>query len=834
MKPKLSKRSSLKDHPYRVFSRDKKSLLFRKTLIDFPESSNLDIFNNNKAHFRPKTAGNRPTSPTLSISKSLKVMTLNSKLYSNYIDFYSNLTKQNSFKTLRLKKHPFLMSTEYSSIKYQTSTENKEKIPIAPEITKSVFLSYMRESKSVKKFEGKKNKESKYDTFRTKFDRPKTSNSYRAGKNFGELCDINLFESEFLKKAGLKSIDMDNCSEEKQKNFKVLYDFLKRADGLRDIFNENNSYRNIIFNGKTAIKKEKMDFNLNIYSLCLKFFLIGSNNKEKKSQKLYFPFELMPLFYLLDFTSFKVFLSEIIIFNKYNNCFEYIKENLIIKKVKKYFDYISNSVETKHKYINNITYNKKETMFPLIYDWIVTKNYMNEDEEQDNINNNLNNNFNDDYKCFKLKIVLPKIKFSVDNLNIKIHKFLNKHIIANLLQNKFKKWENFIFFDLFGTKKFKIITNLIMLNKYYKLPLKKIKLYKTYKVQNKDYEFFLTQLGENFSIYYIFVPYIVLILFGRKIKTFQKFNLSMNDSINLYKFGKKWGLINTIFKCMFLDKEKNKIFLKLEPLENYKNELNFATKVKSNKNKNRFKIANLKNNLNSKSVKYKNFNSKYYNTKEKKENKMKTKYKDRIFEISIINFSLHTIKINSNISEDKYYIVPQNILNGIFSINDINKILNTNCKDISLMGKYIGENIKDILTAKESNNISEEQDMIDGADIINDPSKKDTPKREKSVKRQASLNPNVFNRVKTFQEIQHNNILEQEIKKEEIIENVNNKNRMKKKFSDKYTFPKGIVIKKKKKKRVSITNLNELKQRRFDNISRDIIRRRTLNLKNFQ
>ena len=373
-----------------------------------------------------------------------------------------------------------------------------------------------------------------------------------------------------------------------------------------------------------------------------------------------------------------------------------------------------------------------------------------------------------------------------------------------------------------------------MLNKYYKLPLKKIKLYKTYKIQNKDYEFFLTQLGENFSIYYILVPYKVLILFGGKIKKFQKFNLSMNDSINLYKFGKKWGLINTIFKCMFLDKEKNKIFLKLEPLENYKNELNFATKVKSNKNKNRFKIANLKNNLNSKSVEYKNFNSKYYNTKEKKENKMKTKYKDRIFEISIINFSLHIIKINSNISEDKYYIVPQNILNGIFSINDINKILNTNCKDISLMGKYIGENIKDILTAKESNNISEEQDMIDGADIIDDPSKKDTPKREKSVKRQASLNPNVFNRVKTFQEIQHNNILKQEINKEEIIENVNNKNRMKKKFSDKYTFPKGIIITKTEKKRVSITNLNELKQRRFDNISRDIIRRRTLNLKNFQ
>ena len=795
MKPKLSKRSSLKDHPYRVFSRDKKSLLFRKTLIDFPESSNLDIFNNNKAHFRPKTAGNRPTSPTLSISKSLKVMTLNSKLYSNYIDFYSNLTKQNSFKTLRLKKHPFLMSTEYSSIKYQTSTENKEKIPIAPEITKSVFLSYMRESKSVKKFEGKKNKESKYDTFRTKFDRPKTSNSYRAGKNFGELCDINLFESEFLKKAGLKSIDMDNCSEEKQKNFKVLYDFLKRADGLRDIFNENNSYRNIIFNGKTAIKKEKMDFNLNIYSLCLKFFLIGSNNKEKKSQKLYFPFELMPLFYLLDFTSFKVFLSEIIIFNKYNNCFEYIKENLIIKKVKKYFDYISNSVETKHKYINNITYNKKETMFPLIYDWIVTKNYMNEDEEQDNINNNLNNNFNDDYKCFKLKIVLPKIKFSVDNLNIKIHKFLNKYIIANLLQNKFKKWENFIFFDLFGTKKFKIITNLIMLNKYYKLPLKKIKLYKTYKIQNKDYEFFLTQLGEK---------------------------LSLKDSISLYKFGQIWGIINTLFKCMFLDTMKNNIFFKFELLEKCKNELYNTMQEKINKNYNIPKMLNLKGDINSSTFKTKEFKANYYIIKEK----MKKKYKDRMYQISILNCTLRTITITSFKSEEKYYKVPQSLSNGIFSINDEDKIFNTNCTDLSLMAKYIGENIKEILTAKESNNISEEQDMIEEADIVDKELQNELPKKE-NVEKTILKKSVVLNIPKNLAEIQKKDEPKQEIK----TESEKNIIKVEKRNSNKYNFPKGILFSRSSKKRISIANLDELSQSRFENIARDIVKRRTLNLK---
>ena len=68
----------------------------------------------------------------------------------------------------------------------------------------------------------------------------------------------------------------------------------------------------------------------------------------------------MPFFYLLDFTSFKVLLSEIIIFYKYNNCFEYIKENLLFKKLKKYFNYIDNCLRDKSEYINNITYNKKE------------------------------------------------------------------------------------------------------------------------------------------------------------------------------------------------------------------------------------------------------------------------------------------------------------------------------------------------------------------------------------------------------------------------------------------------------------------------------------------
>ena len=40
-------------------------------------------------------------------------------------------------------------------------------------------------------------------------------------------------------------------------------------------------------------------------------------------------------------------------------------------------------------------------------------------------------------------------------------------------------------------------------------------------------------------------------------------------------------------------------------------------------------------------------------------------------------------------SENKYYTIPQNILNGIFTKKDVNKIFNTSYTDISLVAKYI-------------------------------------------------------------------------------------------------------------------------------------------------
>ena len=834
MKPKIIKKISLKDNPYHIFSTEKNS----HTKSNYLRSLNRRIIDNENNKIRLLTNYEKQNSDISSYSKSLKSVALNSKLYGNYIDYYSNITQEHSFKTPRVNKYPLLKNKKYLSIKLQPLTErnsNKDKISFSTDISNSIFLSYTKDIKPVKKIIEIKPYGFKYGRTRIRFDRSKTTDSFTAGKDFRELCDINLFESKFLKQIGIKKIDMNNCYEEKQKNFKFFCEYLKKVVELKDIFNQKNIHRNIIFNGRTAIKKENIEYKLDIYSLCLKFFSMGNN---KENQKLYFPFILMPIFYLLDFTSFKVLLSEIITFNKNDNCFEYIEDNLFIQIIKKYINYIYNSLENKQEYVLNITYNKKETIFPLIYDWIVIKNYLNEEEDK-NINKYVKDNFQNNYRCYKLKIVLPKIKFYVDNLNIKINKFLNKHIIANLLQNKFNKWEKYIFFDLFSTKRFKIITNLIMLNKYYEIPLKKIKLNRNYKIKNKDYEFFMTQIGENHSLYYTFIPFIILTLFEQKgNKKFQKLNLTLKDSININKFGKNWGIINTLFKCMFIDKMTNKINFKFELLEDDKKySLYKAIKKKYKKNKlinnNHPKSITLKNNIMSKTDNFtKKVSTKNNRLKEEENNKIPVRYKDKIYEILLLNCTLRKIIITSNNSEDKYYMVPQNILDGIFSIKDEKKLFNMNYKDISIMCKFIGENSKSIITAKESNNASEEQKMMDEADSEGDVIDFVMSFKE-NVERHTSMNPNSFNRLKTFQIFQSNNSLKKEIKKDNIINDGKDDINIQKRYSSKFSFPKGILRVNRDKRRISITNSSELKQNRLENIARDIIKKRTFNLKKY-
>ena len=522
-------------------------------------------------------------------------------------------------------------------------------------------------------------------------------------------------------------------------------------------------------------------------------------------------------------------MSEIIYYDITTNSFIYIKENLLLKKVIKYYKYIIHSMNNDPDYITKITYNKNEPNFPLIYDWVVSKN---------NSNNITKNN---DYLCFKLKISLPKIKFNIDTLDIKIFKYLNKHIIANLLHNKFIDWEKFIFFDLFSTKRFKIMMNYIMLNKQYKISEKKIYLNKKNKIQNKVLEFFITQTEENpLSFFYTFIPYIILILFGEKEeKKFQKINLTLKESKNLVKFKKYWGIMNTLFKCMFIDKMKNQIFFRLNLLDDNFNEL-YKLVLKENQEAKNINLINNNNEINEDNIKKVPSKNNYTKEKDKDKDKTQTKYKDNIFEISLLNCTLQKILINSLKSESKYYNIPPNILKFIFNLKDEKKIFSTNYKSLSIIGKCIGENISLILTAKEASIISEEQAMLKK---VNKKEFSDLKYSESNLHQNSTHHVDGFNRLKTFQIMPNNNNnkmnfnnfnflpkassktkLNKEIenviiktktmttnleKKENLDENQNKINKIM--DSGQITLTKSI-----KQRRVSITNLNELKKSRLE------------------
>ena len=204
-----------------------------------------------------------------------------------------------------------------------------------------------------------------------------------------------------------------------------------------------------------------------------------------------------------------------------------------------------------------------------------------------------------------------------------------------------------------------------------------------------------------------------------------------------------------------------------------------------------------------------------------------------MYEISLLDCTLRKITINSDTSEDKYYIIPKKLLDSIFSLKDEKKFSIMNFKEIPLISKYIGENIPSILSAKEFDNISEENKMKEKADIVENESKKELPKvlpKIDSVENQIPSDQRIFISSKILN-IQTDDIIEKEI--EERKENKKKTLRVEKRYSNKYVFPKGIFFARSDKKRVSIANSNELRQNRFDNIVRDIVKRRTMKLKDY-
>jgi hypothetical protein len=200
-----------------------------------------------------------------------------------------------------------------------------------------------------------------------------------------------------------------------------------------------------------------------------------------------------------------------------------------------------------------------------------------------------------------------------------------------------------------------------------------------------------------------------------------------------------------------------------------------------------------------------------------------------------LNCSLLKINIASNKLDNKYYKIPPNLLKTIFSIKDENKIFNTNCSNISLISKCIGENSKLILSSKEADIIQEEQAFMKKAKI------KDELYEVEKNEPPPPRHPNGFNRLKTIELLQNNSNMKLESKKDEDIKDKNNlkikekREKLGKKSDNnviKYLNQKDLEFNKNYSKKVSIHNLNHLRKSRIEHGTRKDSKKITLKKNN--
>ena len=420
-----------------------------------------------------------------------------------------------------------------------------------------------KEKKYILKDILKKKEEEKNDKFKFFFDGDFLE------KNKKLLKQKN--KTEFI----LKYEESNNCLAD-------LYDICKNIEK----FNGKDFQRKMIYNIKNNNHTEEFDYDLTLNSLCLKFIEQNKNkdknldgNIKEKSHKVFLPFTYLLFFYLLDFETFKVFLSEIIIYNVEKGEMEINQKEIrnILIKYKKYIQFILGPYFNpgKNKDIDNIefyqraSYNWNEKNFLKIYDWIVhIKSGNNKGPNIQNKNNN--NNI-----IYKVKIILPMIKFNLITKKVVIKKLIHKNIITKLLKNGLKKWEEKILCELFFNKKFRYIINGIFSKNYQskhfynkrKIYLDKID-YNNNILNRSKYEFFITDAKREHSQYLYISSYEILFFYGRNQ---EKFNIhkhmSIKDSINLNKYSLYWGYMNTIMKCLHIDKKNKKVLFDFNILE---------------------------------------------------------------------------------------------------------------------------------------------------------------------------------------------------------------------------------------------------------------------------
>ena len=527
-------------------------------------------------------------------------------------------------------------------------------------------------------------------------------------KFFLGFSDGTFFENSFTKNSMLNNYYLNKKEDEKRHHREEFYSydekyiesenkeyFLKREKNILFLFEEikklvNTAY-NYNYNNNNDIFKKKFEYDipsqlkknfhfiLEIKSIYLEFkeIIPEDNYKNGQKQKIYFPFYYIPLFYLLDFVSFKCFISEIIIYDNIKNKFQIDinnEINILNKYIKNaeiyYYNYSKMKDKINTKIFNDITYNVNENKYNINYDWCIYNKY---------------NKRNDNNKIFKMKICLPIIKFNFKEKKIKIYKYINKNLMIEFMKKNFYNWNKYIIFNLFIIKKFRIIINNILSHKFSAYSNKKIFLDENYKITNhtkNNYEFFISNSNFKINKYFYFIPITAILasfINSKKVKT-NFIQLSIKDTNNINKLSKYLGIYNILLKCLYYKKETQEPKLNMSLIDNISDDF-----IKIVEKENIIKNIIIKNNYDETEI---------------------FKYKLNNNEINILLRKPKIINIiyNTNNIILKYFDIPKILLNNI--------LLNTNGEHYECIYKSINDIILDDENFEENRIINYNKEVI--------------------------------------------------------------------------------------------------------------------------
>ena len=501
------------------------------------------------------------------IQKKMKEITLSFHSYSEYINTYTKLTQTYTYKSPSVSFYPLTKNEKFLPIGHKRNFSSKPEKIKKLNINSSLCIPEVNGNDTQKIITNKKSKN--VINFFNLLNSSDCNNLFYKD----EILFEYFIEGYFLREPKiLKILNLDNIplgyQPIRQKDINYFNKYLLTLSK-----NKNYDYTNEKeFTYRLPSNRNEATFKLIVNSLYLSF----TDVQTKKKYKKFLPFKYMILFYLLDYSMLKELFADIFYFDKEKDEFQVNKDTVddIIDKYSLFIHYKLNDLENLDSF--NMIYKENELQYNTKYPWI------------------LNND--GDYKIYEMKIVFPRIKFQVAKINLKFVKSMNKYLLINMVKNNFFQWDKYLLYELFMTKKLrKVIDSLIFMGgketnittfKNKKFYLSKFKKNMITTFSNKQtLEFYITQITCQSSKHFYFVPNSIAINYSKKgdenKDKYEKIQLTLKESQNLYKLSKYWGVLNTIKKCMSYNNNTQKYNFNFDILDNIPDDV--ITVIKINK-----------------------------------------------------------------------------------------------------------------------------------------------------------------------------------------------------------------------------------------------------------